>query len=323
MKAIRVHSFGGPEVLTYEDVPDPRPGADEVVVRAEAIGVNPVETYQRSGSNPSLALPYIPGTDAAGIVQEVGADVTGIAPGDRVYVAARGNGAYAELVLCKAWAVYPLPDSLEAAQGAAIGVPYTTAYHALFAKAKILPGETVLIHGATGGVGLAALQLARRAGAITIATGGSGEGRALLHRQGADHVLDHHDPDYLKQIPALTGGRGVDAVIEMLANVNLGRDLTILAMHGRVVVVGSRGTVEVNPRDAMARDATIHGLMMNNTPVEELKRIHAGLGAGLRDGTLTPVVSERIPLADARRAHEDVMKSGAHGKIVLIPEKKV
>jgi NADPH2:quinone reductase len=323
MKAIRVHSFGGPEMLTYEDVPDPRPGADEVVVRAEAIGVNPVETYQRSGSNPSLALPYIPGTDAAGIVQEVGADVTEITPGDRVYVAARGNGAYAELVLCKAWAVYPLPDSLEAAQGAAIGVPYTTAYHALFAKAKILPGETVLIHGATGGVGLAALQLARRAGAITIATGGSGEGRALLHEQGADHVLDHHAPDYLKQIPALTGGRGVDAVIEMLANVNLGRDLTVLAMHGRIVVVGSRGTVDVNPRDAMARDATIHGLMMNNTPVEELKRIHAGLGAGLRDGTLTPVVSERIPLADARRAHEDVMKSGAHGKIVLIPEKKM
>lgn len=319
MKAIRVHAFGGPEVLKYEEVPDPGPGAGEVVVTAEAIGVNPVETYLRSGMNPSLPLPYIPGTDAAGTVRAVGEGVTNVKPGDRVYVAIRGNGAYAELILCKAGTVHPLPEHLSAAQGAAVGVPYSTAYRALFHKAKVRPGEIILIHGGTGGVGLATLQLARRAGIRVITTGGTEEGRALLNEQGADHVLDHHDPHYLDRIPEITGGRGVDAVIEMLADVNLGKDLGILAQQGRVVVIGSHGTGELAPRDAMSRDAVIYGLLMNNASEQDLAEIHAALVAGLRDRTLTPVVGKTFPLAEASRAHEEIKRPGAHGKIVLTP----
>lgn len=320
MKAIRVHRFGGPEVLTYEDVSDPTPGAGEVVVRTKAIGVNPVEAYHRSGTIPGIPLPYIPGTDAAGIVEAVGEGVTRLHPGDRVYVGSRGYGAYAELMLAGEWAVHPLPESVSFQQGAAVGVPYTTAYRAIHHKAGLQPGDTLLIHGGTGGVGIAALQLARAAGIRTIATGGSEEGRRLLTEQGADHVLDHKAEGYLDAIPELTGGRGVDAVIEMLANVNLGHDLKALAMGGRIVVVGSRGNVEIAPRDAMARDAVIHGLMMNNASVEVLRSIHAALAAGLRYGTIAPVIDLEIPLAEASRAHEDVMTSGSsHGKIVLIP----
>jgi len=175
------------------------------------------------------------------------------------------------------------------------------------------------VHGASGGVGTATVQLARAAGLTVIGTAGSDKGKSLVAKEGAHHVLDHKAPNYLDELMKLTGGRGVDLIIEMLSNVNLGKDLTILARHGRVVVVGSRGTVEINPRDTMAREASIVGMTLLNATEPELAGMHAALVAGLENGTLPPVVGQQIPLAEAARAHQAVMEAGAYGKIVLVP----
>jgi NADPH2:quinone reductase len=320
MKAIRVHEFGGPEVMRLEEVEDPRPAPGQVLVRISAAGVNPVDTYIRSGLYAfKPVLPYTPGMDGAGVVETVGEEVRHVKAGDRVYIAGTLSGAYAEKALCAASQVHHLPAGVSFMQGAALGVPYSTAYRALFQKAGTLPGETVLVHGASGGVGLAAVQLARAAGTIVIGTAGSAEGQHCVLREGAHHVFNHRSADYLGQVVAATEGRGVDVVLEMLANVNLGKDLGILARRGRVVVIGSRGPVEINPRDAMSRDASILTMSVLNAPEQELARIHAALGAGLENGTLRPVVGRERPLAEAVRAHEEVMESGRCGKIVLVP----
>jgi NADPH:quinone reductase len=320
MKAIRVHEFGEPEVMGLEDVSDPQPAAGQLVVRVRAAGVNPVETYVRSGAYARTPqLPYTPGSDAGGVVESVGAQVKRFKTGDRVYVAGSVTGTYAELSLCEEAQAHPLPDKISFAQGAALGVPCVTAHRALFGRAHAIPGESVLVHGASGGVGTAAVQLARAAGMIVFGTGGTPEGRELVAREGAHHVLDHRAPGYLDELTRLTGGRGVDVILEMLANVNLDRDLGVLARFGRVVVVGSRGRVEIDPRQAMGRDASIHGMTAFNISPAEHVSIHAALVACLEAGTLKPVVGKELPLAEAARAHREVLEPGAYGKIVLIP----
>jgi NADPH2:quinone reductase len=320
MKAIRVHQFGGPEVLRVEEVPDPVAGPGQVLVRARAVGVNPVETYIRSGAYARKpTLPYTPGTDAAGVVEAVGAGVTQVKPGDRVYTSGTLTGAYAEKTLCDAAQVHPLASNISEKQGAAIGIPYATAYRALFQKAQAKAGETVLVHGASGGVGVAAVQLARAAGMTIIGTAGTEQGRRHVAEQGAHHALDHRSADYLQQVMTLAGGLGANVILEMLANVNLGKDLTVLAQGGRVVIIGSRGPVEINPRDLMAREASVLGMVLFNVSANELAGIHAALVAGLENGTLRPVVGREFPLAEASRAHQAVMEPGALGKIVLIP----
>jgi NADPH2:quinone reductase len=320
MKAIRVHEFGGPEVLRLEEVPGPEPSAGQVLVRVRAAGVNPVDTYIRSGAHAVRPqVPYTPGLDAAGEVVSAGEGVARVAPGQRVYAAGSLTGTYAELTLCDESQCHPLPDRLSFAQGAGVFTPYATAYRALFQRAQARPGETVLVHGASGGVGTAAVQLARAAGLRVVGTAGTEEGRALVSEQGAHEVLDHRAPDYLGRLGELTGGRGVDVILEMLANVNLDKDLGVLAKGGRVVVIGSRGTVEINPRAAMTRDAAVLGMTLFNTTPQELASIHAALGAGLEAGTLRPVVGRELPLAEAARAHEEVLRPGARGKIVLVP----
>ncbi len=320
MQAIRVHQFGGPDVLRLEEAPDPQPGAGHVVVGVHATGVNPVETYIRAGGYAiKPPLPYTPGTDAAGVVEAVGDGVTTARVGERVYIYGTLSGAYAERALCKGTQVYPLPDHISFAQGAAIGVPYATAYRALLQKAGAQLGETVLVHGASGGVGIAAVQIAKAHGLTVIGTAGTPRGLKLLEEQGVGYVLDHHDPGYVSDALGATCGRGVDIVLEMLANVNLSKDLSLLAPRGRIVIIGSRGEATIDPRQAMSRDAIIYGMVLFNTPPDEMAQIHAALGTGLRDGTLQPVVGQEIPLAEAARAHQAVMEPGAYGKIVLVP----
>lgn len=319
MKAIRVHEFGTPEVMKLEMVPDPVAGEGQVVVRVMAAGVNPVEAYLRSGIyNPKLELPWTPGMDAGGVVEAVGAGVSRCKPGQRVFMAAPGSGTYAELAVAAEHKVFPLPDRVSFAQGAALGVPYATAYRALFQRAHATAGETVLVHGASGGVGLAALQWARAAGLTVIGTAGSPEGMKLVRREGAHHVLNHKSVDYCDELHALAP-KGVDVILEMLANVNLGRDLTLLAKSGRVVVIGSRGPVEINPRDTMSRDAAILGMSLFNASPGELSSIYAAVSAGLENGALNPIVSLELPLVKAPEAHHRVMERSTLGKIVLVP----
>ena len=320
MKAIRVKEFGGPEVMRLEEVPDPKPSGAQVVVRIRAAGVNPVETYMRAGIYPRKpTLPYTPGTDGAGTVETAGPDAKRFKAGERVYLAGSLSGTYAELALCEEQFVFPLPEHVSFAQGAAMHVPYATAFRALFQRAHAVAGETLLVHGASGGVGIAAVQLARAAGLHVIGTVGSERGRKLVLAEGAHEVLDHFAPKHFEEALAATGGRGYDLIVEMLANVNLGRDLAILAPHGRVSVVGSRGNAEIIPRDIMGRDGAIIGMSLWNATPQELISVHAALVAGLENKTLRPVIGQEIPLAEAARAHTAIMAAGAYGKIVLIP----
>lgn len=320
MRAIRVKEFGGAEVLRLEDIPEPVAGKGQVVVRIKAAGVNPVDTYVRAGVYPRKpALPYTPGADGAGVVESVGEGVTRLKVGDRVYVGGGFTGTYAELALFDEWSVWPLPPGVSFSQGAAVNVPYVTAFRALFQRAHARGGETALVHGASGGVGIAAVQLARAAGLRVVGSAGTERGRKLVADEGAHVVLDHTAPDHFEKAMAQTNGRGYDVILEMLANVNLGRDLPLLAMYGRAVIIGSRGTVEVNPRDAMGKDATILGVALPNIKPDELIAIHSALVAGLEDKTLRPVVGQELPLPEAPRAHAAVLAPGSYGKIVLIP----
>ncbi len=322
MKAVTVHEFGGPEVLRVDQLKDPVPGPHQLVVRVHAAGVNPVDTYIRAGTYASKpALPFIPGADAAGTIEAIGPNVKAVRPGDRVYVlkpAASGlPGTYAERTLCDVSHVHPLAPTLSFEQGAAIGVAYATAYRALFHRAHVQPGETVLVHGASGGVGVATVQLAASRGVTVIGTAGTAEGLDLVRDEGAQLSLNHHHPTYLDEIMQFTAGRGVDVIVEMLANVNLSRDLGLLARDGRVVIVGNRGTIDINPRELMSRDGAVLGMMLWNTPAQEMRTIQAALVAGFANGTLRPVVGRTFTLDEAAEAHRTVMSPGARGKVVL------
>ena len=324
MKAISVRAFGGPEVLRVEDIPTPQPGPADVRIRVAAAGVNPVDTYIRTGTYARKPeLPYTPGTDAAGVVEQVGEAVSRVRPGDRVYVAALGThatGSYAEQLVCAADAAHRLPDHVSFEQGAAIGVPAVTAWRGLVQRAQARAGETVLVHGASGSVGLAAVQFAVAAGLTVIGTAGSDRGRALVAAEGAHHVLDHGSAGYRDEILRLTDQRGPDVILEMLANVNLAHDLELIALRGRIIVIGSRGPIEILPRWLMGKDSTVTGLTIWNMSAAEHREAHAGIGAALAAGTLRPIVARTLPLADAAQAHELVMKPGAAGKIVLTIE---
>jgi NADPH:quinone reductase len=319
MKSIRVSEYGGPSVLKLEDVPTPAVGPNQVLVRNHAVGVNPVDTYLRSNTdNRGPKLPYTPGSDAAGVVEAVGPGVTSVKAGDRVYFGGTVTGAYAELSLCEHTQVHPLPASASFAQGAAVNVPYATAYHALFHRGHGEAGETVLVHGASGGVGIGAVQLARARGLTVIGTAGTERGRRLVLEQGAHHVLDHTASGYLDELLRLTGGRGPDIILEMLANVNLQKDLDVIAMRGRIVVIGNRGNTEINARLAMNKNAAIVGMALFHASPAQVIGIHDALVEGLRNGTLRPVIAQELPLAQAARSHEAVMEAGHSGKIVLV-----
>jgi NADPH2:quinone reductase len=324
MRAIVVREFGNPDVMRLENIATLTPSPSQVLVRVRAAGVNPVDTYVRAGTYAlKPPLPYTPGNDGAGEVESVGADVKGFRPGDRVYIANDNTGSprtglYAEHAVCAPTQLHHLPDGVSFAQGAAIGVPYGTVCYALFKRANARPGETVLVHGASGGVGIAAVQICRAHGMTVIGTAGTERGLQAVRDQGAQVVLNHREPGYLDEIPKATGGRGVDVILETNAHINLDKDLPLLSRSGRVVLIGSRGRVEIDPRGIMGREASVLGMVLFNVPAAEFGWMHAAIGAGLANGTLKPVVGREIPLADAPKAHEAVMEPGALGKIVLV-----
>ncbi len=320
MKAIRVHQFGGPEVLKLEEIATPKPDAGQVLVRVRAAGVNPYDTYMRAGTYAIKPhLPYTPGSDAAGTVEALGSGVAKVKVGDRVYTAQTLTGAYAEYALALEDQVHRLPQNISFEQGAGVWVPYCTAYHALYHFAKARAGETVLVHGASGGVGTASLQITRAMGLTVFGTAGTDRGLELVKREGAHEAFNHTNAGYQDQIMKATGGRGVDIILEMLANVNLGGDLKMLALHGRVIVIGSRGDATITPRDIMSRRASVLAFSLWALQPAEIAEIHAGLIAGLENGTLRPVVGKQLPLAEAARAHKEILEPGAAGKIVLVP----
>ena len=302
MKAIRVSEYGGPSVLKLEEIPTPQPAPNQVLVRNRAVGVNPVDTYLRSNTdNRGPKLPYTPGSDSAGVVEAVGGDVKGVKAGDRVYVGGTVSGAYAELSLCTEAQVHPLPSGASFAQGAAVNVPYATAYQALFNRARRPAGESVLVHGASGGVGIGAVQLARARGITVIGTAGTERGpqagrragrapRARPHRAGLSRRGAAAD-----RRPRRRRGDG-DARQRRTSR----RTSACIAMNGRIVVIGNRGTTEINARHAMNKNAAILGMALGHATPRQLAGIHAALGRGARQRHAAPGHrGQEIPLAEA------------------------
>ncbi|GFN96994.1 quinone oxidoreductase [Plakobranchus ocellatus] len=318
MRAIRISEFGGTEKLKLQTKVDiPTPGRDEVLIKVSAAGINPVDTYIRSGTFSSRpGLPYTPGFDAAGIVEDVGSEVTEFKKGDRVYTLQTVSGAYAEYTTAKTTYVGHLDEKLTFNQGAAIGIPYCTAVKALHFRDQSRPAETVLIHGASGAVGIASVQIAKAYGLRVIGTAGTKEGMDLVEKTGADLVFNHREEGYIQAIQDAVGG--VDIVLEMLANVNLEKDLDLINFRGRIMVIGSRRSIKFNPRVMMSKESTITGVSAFKATEAEFREMHSLLRAGQRLGWLKPKISKVYPLEDAGTAQHDVINNqGTLGKLVL------
>ncbi|WP_417552701.1 NADPH:quinone reductase [Marinomonas fungiae] len=317
MKAMQVNDYGPASDLTLVDADKPTINADQILVQVGASGVNPVDTYIRSGSNNYTAsFPHTPGNDGAGTIVEVGANVANFQIGQRVYFSRNLTGSAAEFAVCLPTHTFPLANALSFAEGACLGIPYTTAHRALFGRAHAQAGDKVLVHGATGAVGLATVQLALAAGMHVVASAGTIEGANLLRAQGVQEIIMHNQEGYLAPYQSLQNG--FDVIIEMLANHNLDQDLKALAFGGTVTVIGNRGTVDINPRDLMARDAAVIGVALANAKPEELARIAKAMLPLFEKGVLKPVVRREYALNELAQAHEDVLKTGAQGNLVVV-----
>ena len=318
MRCIRVCRFGGPEVLQlHTDVPIPTPKDNQVVVQVKVAGVNPVDTYIRSGTYARKpTLPYTPGGDGSGVVHAVGAKVTRFHAGQRVWFGMSLSGSYAEYCLCDENRVGMLPDDVSFEHGAMLAVPYCTAYRALVQKAGVRAGETVLVHGATGGVGTAAVQMCKVLGVDVIATAGSPIGEQLLKDMGVVRVYNHRSDDYVDAIKR--DNPQIDVILEMLANVNLEKDLEMIGQNGRVVVIGSRGSVTINPRLTLGKESCVIGCALGSTTPEECSAQMKFIEANLQNGVLLPVLAKMFQLGDASEAHREIIdKVVTKGQIVL------
>lgn len=316
MKAMQMKDYGPASALTLTETNKPNANADQILVQVGAAGVNPVDTYLRSGTNNySTTFPHTPGLDGAGTIVELGDQVTGFEVGQRVYFSRNLTGSSAEFAVCATTHTYPLADALSFEEGACLGIPYTTAHRALFGRANAKAGDKVLVHGATGAVGIATVQLALSAGMDVVASAGTQAGADLLREQGVETVIMHNEDGHLAPFQSLENG--FDVIIEMLANHNLDQDLKALAFGGCVAVIGNRGTVEINPRDLMARDASIVGVALANIKPNELALIAKALRPLFEKGVLKPVIRHSYALTELAQAHEDVLKSGALGNLVV------
>lgn len=323
MKAIQIKEFGGPEVLQLVDIPEPLPAAQEVRVTVHAAGVNPNEAYARTGTYGAYIpeLPYTPGFDGAGVIDVVGDGVTKYQPGDRVYIAGfmakRNTGTYAEKVVVDVASVHPLTDELTFEQGASLGIPGLAAYQAIVLRAQVKESDTVLLHGGSGAVGLTAIQIAKAIGAKVIATSSTEEGRKLIKALGADEALDHIQNKNDQAILSATNGQGPDVIIEMLANQNLETDMEIANKGARLVILGSRGTIQIDPRHTMTKGLAILGMSAINLDAAETATAYDALTKLVNEGEIFPLVGDVLPLEQAMLAHEQILTKKGNGKLVL------
>lgn len=328
MKAIQIEEFGGPEVLKTVEIDEPSPNEHEVKVKVFATGLNPSEAYTITGTYGYNVpdLPYVPGYDATGIIEEVGAKVDLFKKGDRVFLSAfsakRNTGTYAEKVVIDAKNVFRLPDHISLKEGAALGIPVFTAYKAIFLKANVRAGETVLIHGASGSVGSMAVQMAKAIGATVIGTSSTKEGRQTVLDLGADYAMNHITEDNKEELLNITNEQGPDVIIEMLANANLETDMQVIAKYGRIIIVGSRDTVEVNPRNLMTSEAIVTGMTFTYPTQKEMKEMQYGVNALLEIGAIHPLIGNEFTLDEPVEAHKALMESSGNGRTIFVVQEE-
>jgi NADPH2:quinone reductase len=322
VKAVRVHHPGGPEVLRYEDLPKPTPGAGQALIRVTAVGVNFVEVYQRTGLY-STPLPFIPGSEAAGIVDQVADDVTTVKAGQRV-ASQSFTGAYAEYALAPADRLIVLPDSITERNGAAVMLQGMTAHYLAHSTYVLSSGDACLVHAAAGGVGLLLCQMARRRGAMVIGTVSTEQKAALARAAGADEVIIYTTQDFVSETRRRTGGAGVQVVYDSVGKTTFLKGLDCLARRGMMVLYGqSSGPVDpfdpqiLNQKGSLflTRPSLAHYV---STRAELLERATAVLG-WVAEGTLEVRIHREFPLADAVEVHRELESRRTTGKLLLIP----
>ncbi|GMT01047.1 hypothetical protein PENTCL1PPCAC_23221, partial [Pristionchus entomophagus] len=307
MRGAIVSTFGGPEnIVVKDDLPTPSISSpNQVLIDVHSAGINPVDTYIRAGTYAKLPdLPYVPGRDGCGVVREVGSGVTHVKAGDRVWFLAP-NGASAEVTV--ATEVFPLPDALLFIEGGCLGIPYLTAHRALFTRGHLKKSDRVLIHGASGGVGLASCQLARFFGAsLVVGTAGTKQGEDTVARNGAHHTVCHRDANYVDELRKIAP-EGFDLIIEMLANVNLATDLNLLSRGGRVGIVGNRGEITINPRAFMQKESSAYGVMLSGATDEEMTGCSEMISSLFSSTEYRPVSSRIYSLDEFPQSHKDIV----------------
>ncbi|MFB6286044.1 MAG: zinc-binding dehydrogenase [Candidatus Bipolaricaulia bacterium] len=341
MKAVRIHEHGGPEVLQYEDAPDPEIGAGEALIRVKACALNHLDLFVRAGAVPGLDLPHTSGSDVAGTLEDVGADVDGFQPGDHVVlnpslscgncefcrmgedslcasfsiVGEHGDGGYAELVKVPARNLSRMPDGFSFEQAAAAPLTFLTAWRMLMTRARLRTGEDVLILGASGGVGTAALQIAKLAGARVFVTAGSDEKLQRLQELGADELINYNEVDFSKDVYHRTGKRGVDVVVESVGEATFPGSVRCLRKGGRLVCCGATTGPqgEMDLRVLFWKQLELIGSTMGTrAEFDDVMNL-------VWDRKLEPIVHRTFPLSDAQAAHEAMAAGDVFGKLVLIP----
>ncbi len=323
MKVIRMHEYGGPEVLKYEDEEIPTPRRGQVLVKVEAPGINYADTMRRYNEYlEKTPLPYIPGGEIAGTVAALGDGVEGFQVGDRV-LALTENG-YAQYALVMARILFRIPDNISFAEAASIPVQGVTAYEIIKYSGQLKPGESVLVHAAAGGVGIFSVQVAKLLGAgKVIATASSAEKLEIARSLGADELVNYTDPEWYKKVREVTGGKGADVILEMAGGDIFKQSLQCLAPFGRLVIFGvaSRQLPQLNAAQLMLRNQTVTGYWLVNSMgrsqkfVEGMKELLGWIG----EGKVKTVVDHVYPMADVARVHGLIESRQTTGKVVLLP----
>ena len=325
MRAIVLTEYGGPEVLRVGEAPDPEPGPEDVLVRVHATALNRADLLQRTGRYPQPGprpSHEIPGLEFAGIVEAVGARVTLHAPGDRVMGLLAGGG-YASFVATHERMALPVPAALSLDEAASVPEVFLTAFDALYPQAALRMGDTVLVHSGGSGVGTAAIQLARAAGARVLTTTGSAEKAERARRLGADLAINYRTDDFREAVLTATGGRGADIILDFVGGPYLEQNLACAAPRGRIVVIGTMGgpTAPINLGVLMQKRLGLYGTVLRARPLEEkieLTQAFRHHALPLFDsGALKPVVDRAFLLEEAPAAHEYMASNANFGKIVL------
>ena len=322
MKAIRIHEHGGPDALRYEDVPDPKPRDGEALVKLEAIGLNYIDTYHRTGLYP-LGLPFIPGLEGSGIVESVGSGVSEVGVGDRVAYGSVPN-SYADFVVAPGEKLVRLPSDLDTKTGAAAMLQGMTAHYLAHATYLLKRGDTALVHAAAGGVGLLLVQMAKRCGARVFGTVSTEDKAKLAREAGADEVILYSEQDFLSEVKRLTDGRGVDVVYDSVAKTTFEKSLDSLRPRGYLVLFGqSSGPVPPIDLIILSQKGSLFitrpSLGSYTSTREELLHRAEDVLGWVSSGELKLRIGETLPLSEAAEAHRRLEGRKTTGKVLLIP----
>lgn len=322
MNAVIARTPGGPDVLEMVQRPVPRPAAGEVLIRVVSAGVNRPDVMQRTGMPVPAGVTDIPGLEVSGIVAAVGDGVDSLVPGDAVMALLNGGG-YAQYCVARAELCFPVPEGLSLSDAAGVPEAAFTVWHNLFELGRLMPGETVLIHGAASGVGTFAIQCAQACGARVIATAGGAQKIAALQQAGVWRAIDRHTEDFVEVIAAETGGRGVDVVLDNVGGPYVARNLSVLAPNGRHVSLSfmQGAKTEIDLLIVMSKSLTLTSSTLRPKSALEKARlaqcIRAHLLPLLSEGKVAPVIYQSVPLAQAADAHRILEANANTGKVLL------